>query len=323
MIEKYKKLYSIPFNERYMINKNGDIFDLSKSEIIQRVYKKNIPYVVLVYDDTIQIIKLAKLVLSVFIGELHYKILYKDHDKSNVNIDNLQYIIPDNDIKTLNFNGTIFKKIPLLGLEKYAISTNGILFSANTMKLLHRDFDKDGYVIMKLRPTTSTGQQQSFRIHRLVLLTYLGPAPDMQVNHIDGRVYNNDISNLEYLNQTDNTRHAYAIGLIPNQIFTPAIASFICNLLYNYVAIEDILQVFSPLTPAEKYRLVGNIRHLIHSHSWREFSEKILSIDYYGNEIHLTTNQLETSRGVLKLILQNENVIRSSTTIENVTYNVA
>lgn len=49
-------------------------------------------------------------------------------------------------------------------------------------------------------------------VHQLVLRAFLGYS-DLQVNHIDGIKTNNHISNLEYVTQSENMKHAFRIGL--------------------------------------------------------------------------------------------------------------
>lgn len=51
-------------------------------------------------------------------------------------------------------------------------------------------------------------------VHRLVAIAYLdNPENKETVNHIDGDKSNNHISNLEWSTRSENTQHAYDIGL--------------------------------------------------------------------------------------------------------------
>ncbi len=51
-------------------------------------------------------------------------------------------------------------------------------------------------------------------VHRLIAEAFIpNPSQKKTVNHIDGNRLNNDISNLEWLTQSENNRHAYRTGL--------------------------------------------------------------------------------------------------------------
>lgn len=59
-----------------------------------------------------------------------------------------------------------------------------------------------------------TGRQKIYRVHRLVMLAFVGPS-DLEVNHKDGDKANNQLSNLEYVNSSENKRHAIsALGVV-------------------------------------------------------------------------------------------------------------
>jgi hypothetical protein len=69
-----------------------------------------------------------------------------------------------------------------------------------------------GYMIARLR---KNGKTYTFRIHRLVAIAFI-PNPDNKpiINHIDCDTTNNKVSNLEWCNHSENTRHAFANGLM-------------------------------------------------------------------------------------------------------------
>lgn len=56
---------------------------------------------------------------------------------------------------------------------------------------------------------------KTFKIHRLVALSFI-PNPNNlpQVNHIDGNKENNCVTNLEWITNTENQRHAIKNGLV-------------------------------------------------------------------------------------------------------------
>jgi hypothetical protein len=53
------------------------------------------------------------------------------------------------------------------------------------------------------------GKKITRKTHRLVVETFLGLNPQMQVNHIDHNKLNNHIENLEWCTQSENTKAAY------------------------------------------------------------------------------------------------------------------
>jgi predicted XRE-type DNA-binding protein len=65
--------------------------------------------------------------------------------------------------------------------------------------------------------TVQMGDRKRFTVHRLVAAAFLGPRPDgMQINHINGVKTDNRATNLEYVTQSQNMKHAFATGLQSN-----------------------------------------------------------------------------------------------------------
>ena len=64
-----------------------------------------------------------------------------------------------------------------------------------------------GYVKVRI-------DKKDYFVHRLVAIAFLvNPENKETVNHIDGDKSNNHVSNLEWCTRSENTQHAYDIGL--------------------------------------------------------------------------------------------------------------
>ena len=71
--------------------------------------------------------------------------------------------------------------------------------------------NRGGYYQVRIGPI---GHQKTVCVHRLVALAFCdNPHSLDSINHIDGDKTNNNSSNLEWITQSDNIRHAIATGL--------------------------------------------------------------------------------------------------------------
>lgn len=94
----------------------------------------------------------------------------------------------------------------------YKISNTGVVYG----KMGERKafLDGRGYLSLLL---SKNGEVKNFRVHRLVAEHFVDGFNDgLQVNHIDGVKTNNNSSNLEWVSQSENSKHAIELGL-----FTP------------------------------------------------------------------------------------------------------
>ena len=95
------------------------------------------------------------------------------------------------------------------GFDSHFISEHGDVFSLRTGKVLKQSETSRGYKCIVLW----SGEKYSNRfVHRLVMQTFFG-LDERQVNHKDGNKKNNNVSNLEYMTQSENQRHAISTGL--------------------------------------------------------------------------------------------------------------
>ena len=78
-------------------------------------------------------------------------------------------------------------------------------------KILKQFENERGYLCVVL---TKDKKSKIAKVHRLVAKTFLDNFDNKpQVNHIDGDKRNNNIGNLEWVTNSENMLHAYAIGL--------------------------------------------------------------------------------------------------------------
>lgn len=68
-----------------------------------------------------------------------------------------------------------------------------------------------GYMVVNLKVD---GKQKMKTVHRLVAETFIPNPLDLpEVNHIDGNKQNNCVENLEWCTHSENTKHAFDLGL--------------------------------------------------------------------------------------------------------------
>lgn len=93
----------------------------------------------------------------------------------------------------------------------YSVSTKGRVRNDETNEIKTPTIRRDGYYKVDLY---DHGQRSSKRVSRLVAEAFIpNPGCKPQVNHIDGNKLNNDISNLEWVDNSENMLHAYKTGL--------------------------------------------------------------------------------------------------------------
>lgn len=78
-------------------------------------------------------------------------------------------------------------------------------------RILKQSFTKDGYKRVRL---LHNDKDVTRTVHRLVAEHFLpNDDPKMTVNHKDGNKTNNDVSNLEWVNRSEQMIHAYKLRL--------------------------------------------------------------------------------------------------------------
>lgn len=91
------------------------------------------------------------------------------------------------------------------------VKTKGGKHRLSRSKILSQRVGTNGY---KVIVTRCHGEGKTINIHRLVAKIFV-PNPNNypQVNHKDGNKQNNHYTNLEWVTQSQNQRHAYSTGL--------------------------------------------------------------------------------------------------------------
>lgn len=96
---------------------------------------------------------------------------------------------------------------------KYSISNIGLVRNDKKDKILKTYFTK-GYEVVDL---THKGKHKNFLVHRLVGIYFIpNPENKPEINHKDGKKYNNCLYNLEWCTGLENMDHAIKNGLRTN-----------------------------------------------------------------------------------------------------------
>ena len=115
-------------------------------------------------------------------------------------------------------NDTIWKTLIYQGntFDNLEVSDNGQIRNSITKKIYKLHLNKTGYLQVCVS-LGSRNKKKIFRIHKAVAETFIAN-PDNKpiVNHIDGNKQNNKRENLEWTTYSENTLHAFSIGLLCN-----------------------------------------------------------------------------------------------------------
>lgn len=96
----------------------------------------------------------------------------------------------------------------ILGKKRYFINDSGEVYNNNCKKIKSHP-DKDGYPKVRL---WNGEKYKNFFVHRLVAAAFIpNPMNKPQVNHKDGNKTNNNVSNLEWVTQSENMRHCFNV----------------------------------------------------------------------------------------------------------------
>ena len=97
------------------------------------------------------------------------------------------------------------KWVKVFGFEElYEVSNYGNI--RNSKFIMKQQLDKHGYKYICL---TKNKIQQKFKVHRIVLSSFLGEQKDLVCNHKDKNRQNNNLDNLEWVSVLENNIHKF------------------------------------------------------------------------------------------------------------------
>ena len=90
----------------------------------------------------------------------------------------------------------IWQSLDNLGYSNYSISSEGRICNNNTNKLLKLTLRPTGYVVISV--INNNGKSRTEYMHKLVLLTFIGPPPNFGItcDHINRNKSDNALTNL-------------------------------------------------------------------------------------------------------------------------------
>lgn len=100
--------------------------------------------------------------------------------------------------------------------DLYEASNTGRIKRKKTGRILSQRLEPMGYLRVKM--FNKNNVPSDYRVHRIIALTFITKNQKKNnVNHIDGNKINNNVSNLEWVTRSENTKHAYRTGLANKQ----------------------------------------------------------------------------------------------------------
>ena len=96
--------------------------------------------------------------------------------------------------------------VPIRGFENYLISNQGRVWNSKTKRFVGNVNRGTGYKQVSLH---NNGTQQTFKIHRLVMLHFGPPQTEdkREIDHIDRDKQNNRIENLRWCDRSENQKN--------------------------------------------------------------------------------------------------------------------
>lgn len=159
----------------------------------------------------------------------------------------------------------------ITGFDAYDVNEEGLVVNTRSGRILKPEIIWDGYERVTL---SQNNNLKRFRVHRLVADAFIpNPHGLPMVNHKDGNKRNNNVSNLEWVNCQQNTKHAFDNNLRKSgeehyeARLTTEIVESVCKLIESGLTRGRILKQF----PCVNKTQFDDIRR---RRSWKKVSYK-------------------------------------------------
>ena len=185
--------------------------------------------------------------------------------------------------------------------ENYYVSRSGKIYSIyviggrgsidiNNPHLLSYGQDADGYyrVVLSLY-----GAKKYIKVHTVIAEQFIGDIPDgMVVNHKDGNIHNNDVSNLEIVTVKENTQHAHRTGLTSSEKPVNVLHN---GKVYNFNSQKECIEYFPDLSRYYLEQLRnGEIKYSMILFKKRNPGSRVGIIDaYYNGELYMSYDNMQ------------------------------
>lgn len=134
----------------------------------------------------------------------------------------------------------------------YAVTTHGRVWSYHRKKWLVPYDVGQGYCTVRLY---DQGDNADRKVHRLVAEAFIpNPEGKPQVNHINGKKWDNRVSNLEWCTARENIQHASDMGLSKIGKLSYYKKTIICKIFHSHkISKTEIAAYFGVTVPAICY----------------------------------------------------------------------